>query len=31
MLSKTSTGSNGFMAHFIDTEGNKMAFHSMNS
>ena len=26
---KTSIGGNGFMAHFIDTEGNRVAFHSM--
>lgn len=26
---KTSIGANGFMAHFIDTEGNRVAFHSM--
>ncbi len=25
---KTALGSNGFMAQFIDTEGNKLAFHS---
>ncbi len=30
VLPKTAIGPNGFMAHFIDTEGNKMAFHSMN-
>ncbi len=29
ILSKTSIGGNGFMAHFIDTEGNKVALHSM--
>jgi uncharacterized protein len=29
VLPKTSIGPNGFMAHFIDTEGNKIAFHSM--
>jgi uncharacterized protein len=29
LLSKTAIGPNGFMAHFIDTEGNKMALHSM--
>lgn len=29
VLPKTSIGPNGFMAHFIDTEGNKMALHSM--
>ena len=28
ILPKTSLGPNGFMAHFIDTEGNKVAFHS---
>lgn len=28
ILPKTSIGPNGFMAHFIDTEGNKVAFHS---
>lgn len=26
---KTSLGPNGYMAQFIDTEGNKIAFHSM--
>lgn len=26
---KTSLGPNGFMAQFIDTEGNKIALHSM--
>ncbi|HYD22385.1 MAG TPA: VOC family protein [Flavipsychrobacter sp.] len=30
ILPKTSIGPNGFMAHFIDSEGNKMALHSMN-
>jgi len=29
ILPKTAIGQNGFMAHFIDTEGNKVAFHSM--
>lgn len=29
ILPKTSIGGNGFMAHFIDTEGNKIALHSM--
>jgi uncharacterized protein len=29
VLPKTAIGANGFMAHFIDTEGNKIAFHSM--
>ncbi|MBK8515407.1 MAG: VOC family protein [Saprospiraceae bacterium] len=28
LLQKTSIGSNGFMAHFVDTEGNKLALHS---
>jgi len=26
---KTSIGENGFMAHFLDTEGNRVALHSM--
>lgn len=26
---KTAIGQNGFMAHFIDTEGNRVALHSM--
>jgi predicted enzyme related to lactoylglutathione lyase len=26
---KTSIGENGFMAHFIDIEGNRVAFHSI--
>jgi len=30
VLPKTSIGENGFMAHFMDTEGNKVALHSMN-
>ena len=30
VLPKTSIGPNGFMAHFSDTEGNKVALHSMN-
>lgn len=30
VLPKTSIGANGFMAHFIDTEGNKVALHSLN-
>ena len=30
ILPKTSIGPNGFMAHFKDTEGNKVAFHSVN-
>lgn len=29
LLPKTSIGNNGFMAHFVDSEGNKMALHSM--
>ncbi len=29
ILPKTSIGPNGFMAHFIDTEGNRLALHSM--
>jgi predicted enzyme related to lactoylglutathione lyase len=29
ILPKTSIGNNGFMAYFIDSEGNKVAFHSM--
>jgi predicted enzyme related to lactoylglutathione lyase len=29
VLPKTSIGGNGFMAHFIDSEGNKIALHSM--
>lgn len=29
LLPKTSIGQNGFMAHIIDTEGNKVALHSM--
>ncbi len=29
VMSKTSIGQNGFMAHFIDTEGNRVALHSM--
>ena len=30
ILPKTSLGPNGFMAQFIDTEGNRVAFHSRN-
>lgn len=30
ILPKTSIGPNGFMAYFVDTEGNKMALHSMH-
>ena len=29
MMPKTSIGENGFMAHFVDTEGNRVALHSM--
>ncbi len=29
LMPKTSIGENGYMAHFIDTEGNRVAFHSM--
>jgi uncharacterized protein len=29
LMPKTSIGGNGFMATIIDTEGNKIAFHSM--
>ncbi|MEN9523561.1 MAG: hypothetical protein RL065_1938 [Bacteroidota bacterium] len=29
VMPKTSIGGNGFMAHFIDTEGNRVALHSM--
>lgn len=30
ILPKTSIGENGFMAYFLDTEGNKVALHSMS-
>lgn len=30
IVPKTSLGPNGFMAQFIDTEGNRVAFHSKN-
>ncbi|MTI41923.1 VOC family protein [Fulvivirga lutimaris] len=30
IVPKTSLGPNGFMAHFIDSEGNRVAFHSRN-
>lgn len=30
VLPKTSLGPNGFMAMFIDSEGNRVAFHSNN-
>jgi len=29
LLPKTAIGPNGFMAHILDTEGNKVALHSM--
>ena len=29
LLPKTAIGPNGFMAHFADTEGNKVGLHSM--
>jgi len=29
LMSKTSIGENGFIAHFTDTEGNKVSLHSM--
>jgi len=29
VMPKTSIGQNGYMAQFIDTEGNKVALHSM--
>lgn len=29
LIPKMSIGENGFMAHFIDTEGNRVALHSM--
>ena len=30
ILPKTAIGENGYIAHFIDTEGNRVALHSMN-
>lgn len=30
LMPKTQIGENGFMALFSDTEGNRLAFHSMN-
>jgi predicted enzyme related to lactoylglutathione lyase len=30
IMPKTSIGENGFMAHFTDTEGNRVALHSMS-
>ncbi len=29
LMPKTSIGENGFMAQFLDTEGNRVALHSM--
>ncbi|NER13010.1 VOC family protein [Leptobacterium flavescens] len=29
LMPKTSIGENGYMAIFLDTEGNRVAFHSM--
>ena len=29
VMPKTAIGQNGYMAHFMDTEGNKVALHSM--
>lgn len=29
IMPKTAIGENGFIAHFLDTEGNKVALHSM--
>ncbi|WP_298481008.1 VOC family protein [uncultured Maribacter sp.] len=29
VMPKTDIGENGFIAHFLDTEGNKIAIHSM--
>lgn len=30
VMPKTAIGENGYMAIFMDTEGNRVAFHSMN-
>lgn len=30
LVPKTSIGENGFIAQFVDTEGNRIAFHSKN-
>jgi len=30
ILPKTAIGEDGFMAQFLDTEGNKLALHSLN-
>jgi uncharacterized protein len=29
VLPKTAIGANGFMGHFLDTEGKRVAHHSM--
>jgi len=29
ILPKTGIGENGYIAHFLDSEGNRVAFHSM--
>jgi predicted enzyme related to lactoylglutathione lyase len=29
LMPKTSVGENGFIAHFMDTEGNRIGLHSM--
>ncbi len=30
LVPKTAIGENGYMAHFMDTEGNRLALHSPN-
>lgn len=30
LIPKPEIGENGFMAHFLDSEGNRIALHSMN-
>jgi predicted enzyme related to lactoylglutathione lyase len=30
IMPKTNIGENGFIAMFMDTEGNRVALHSMN-
>lgn len=30
LMPKTPIGENGFIAHFLDSEGNRVAFHSMS-
>ncbi len=30
IMPKTPIGENGFIAHFLDTEGNRVALHSLN-